>query len=191
MKPRSRDDIRPRFASSIALSKVRAQGRPGGRCTRGSRAKRICASAKTTGTGGDRTGLPCAMGYDLYVLLGEPPRLPPSPHAHLAQSLAPDLGAPGPHDFVVRKESRSSVSPFTSTASPASRLVTFAIRPLHRGGIARINTDFQKFASGMFLCAGLEQASALDSARQISICAHTNSLKTKGHAGRVENPKAK
>jgi len=28
------------------------------------------------------------------------------------------MGAPGPHDFAVRKESRSSVSTFASTASP-------------------------------------------------------------------------
>src|SRR6185437_7256292 len=51
----------------------RAQGRPGGRCTRGPRAKNICAGAKTTGTGGNHTGLPCAMVLRLIgALPGEP-----------------------------------------------------------------------------------------------------------------------
>jgi hypothetical protein len=45
----------------------------------GPRAKEICASARTTGTGGDHTGLPCAMVYGLYVISPVNRRLPPSP----------------------------------------------------------------------------------------------------------------
>ena len=61
------------------LEGQRAQGRPGGRCTRGSRAKGICASAKTTGTGGDnRPSLRDGLRL-IGALLGEPSRLPPSP----------------------------------------------------------------------------------------------------------------
>ena len=97
----------------------RAQGRPGGRCTRSSRAKGICASAKTQGTGGDHTGLPCAVVYGLWrALPGEPCRLPPSAHDALLASSAQRraFGAPGPHAFAVREGSRTSDSTFTSTA---------------------------------------------------------------------------
>ncbi len=56
---------------------------------------------------------------------------------------------------------------------PASRVVTSAIRPSEdRGGMTRWNTDFQNFASGIFLRADLERAGAFDSAEQISILAH-------------------
>jgi len=41
-------------------------------------AKEICASARTTGTGGDHTGLPCAMVYALYVISSVNQLLPPS-----------------------------------------------------------------------------------------------------------------
>jgi len=50
------------------LERQRAQGRPGGRCTRGSRARMSCASAMTTGTGGDTPAFPARWFYDLYEL---------------------------------------------------------------------------------------------------------------------------
>jgi hypothetical protein len=68
MGPHSRGTFRPGYANDHPLENQRAQGRPGGRCTRGSRAKNNCASAKTTGTDGDHTGLPRAMVYGLYAL---------------------------------------------------------------------------------------------------------------------------
>src|SRR5581483_11428509 len=57
-------------------------------------AKGICASARTTGYGGDHTGLPCAVVLRLIRdLLGEPSRLPPSPPRsfQLRLDLAPEL----------------------------------------------------------------------------------------------------
>jgi hypothetical protein len=65
------------------------------------------------------TGLPCAVGYGLYALSSVNH---PVCHRHrhdalgIVANLAPDLGAPGPHDFAVRKGRRSSVSAFASTA---------------------------------------------------------------------------
>ena len=56
----------------------------------GALAQKICASAKTTGTGGDHTGLPCAMVYGLFpALLGEPAFATVAWQALLAQNLAP------------------------------------------------------------------------------------------------------
>src|SRR5579862_4811290 len=56
---------------------------------------------------------------------------------------------------------------------PASRLVTFAIRPSeNRGGMVSSNADFQQLASRIFLREDLERASPFDSSQQISICAH-------------------
>jgi transposase, IS30 family len=49
--------------------------------------KGICASAKTTGTGGDHTGLPCAVGYGLYALSSVNQLLPPLSLAKLSASL--------------------------------------------------------------------------------------------------------
>jgi hypothetical protein len=96
------------------LQERRAQGRPGGRCTRGRRAKIICASAMTTGTGGDHTGLPCAVVYGLYAL--SPVNHPvchrrPRDALGIIANLAPDLGAPGPHDFAVRVSAARQTAP--------------------------------------------------------------------------------
>jgi hypothetical protein len=51
------------------------------------------------------------------------------------------------------------------------------------------NTDFQNFASSIFLRADLEQAPALDSPKRISIFAHAN-LPGNAHASRFEAGKA-
>src|SRR5579883_2928901 len=78
----SRGAFRPSLASSIP-SKTEGAGKAGWPLHPGPRAKEICASARTTGTGGDHTGLPCAMGYGLYVISPVNQRLPPSPPAKL------------------------------------------------------------------------------------------------------------
>ena len=108
----------------------RAQGRPGGRCTRGRRAKEICASAMTTGTGGDHTGLPCAVVYGLYAIssVNHPVchRRRPRCEKHRRQLGAKDLGRQDHATSPSARDRRSSVSALTSTAS---RLVTIAIRP--------------------------------------------------------------
>jgi hypothetical protein len=114
MSSHSRGAFRPSFASSYdPLERQRAQGRPGGRCTRGSRARMSCASAKTTGTGGDnRPSLRGGLRL-IRALLGEPFRLPPSSArcASIVANLAPDIGAPGPHDFAVRKSAARQSAP--------------------------------------------------------------------------------
>jgi len=46
----------------------RAQGRPGGRCTRGPRAENNCASARTTGTAVITPAFPAQWFYGLYVI---------------------------------------------------------------------------------------------------------------------------
>src|SRR5271166_787569 len=124
--PHSRDAFRPSYPENLGpLERQRAQGRPGGRCTRGPRAKNICASALTTGTGGNnRPSLRSGLRL-IRALPGEPSRLPPSPRrSSHPRNLAPDLGAPGPHDFAVRKVRRSSVSASTSTAFRSTFVTT-------------------------------------------------------------------
>ncbi len=78
------------------------------------------------------TGLPCAVVYGLWrALPGEPCRLPPSSPrcSRIVANLAPAFGAPGPHAFA-----RPPRAPLVSQhprvhRSPASRLVTIAMRP--------------------------------------------------------------
>jgi hypothetical protein len=68
--------------------------------------RRLRERALTTGERGNHSGLPCAVALRLIrTLLGEPFRLPPSSArcASIVANLAPDVGAPGPHDFAVRE----------------------------------------------------------------------------------------
>jgi hypothetical protein len=98
----------------------RAQGRPGGRCTRGSRAKDICASAKTTGTGGNnRPSLRGGLRL-IRALLGEPSRLPPSPPRSFSASLGLGAKALGRQDHTTSPPASASFvfDAFTSTTSP-------------------------------------------------------------------------
>jgi len=159
------------------LERQRVQGRPGGRCTRGRRAKEICASAMTTGTGGDHTGLPCAMVYGLYELssVNHPVchRRPRDAQAS-SRTWRRTLGRQDHTTSPSVNESRSSDSTFTSTASPPHvgdvRDTPSATRR-DTGMIA----DFQKIAIGIFLLPDLEAVSPFDSVRQISIRAHDKS----------------
>ena len=88
---RSRGGFRPSFASCVALENAEGAGKAGWPLHPGPRAKEICASARTTGTGGDHTGLPRAMVYGLYVFSPVNRRLPPSPSrsSQLCYDLAP------------------------------------------------------------------------------------------------------
>jgi len=63
--PYSRGAFRPSLVSHIALSKVR--GRKEGRVAAapGALAQKKLRKRESTGTGGDHTGLPCAMVYGL------------------------------------------------------------------------------------------------------------------------------
>ena len=108
------------------LGNQRAQGRPGGRCTRGTRAKRIAQRRESTGPGGDHTGLPCAVVYGLYALFPVNLALSPSPPrcVGIVGLLGTCMGVPEPHDFAVRDQRRSSVSAITSTAFRSTFVTT-------------------------------------------------------------------
>jgi hypothetical protein len=152
--------------------KPRAQGRPGGRMHPGRRAKKICASAMTTGTGGDnRPSLRSGLRL-IRALLGEP-AFATVVLAKLSASLGLSacIGAPGPHDFAVRVDA-ARLQHLRVHRMPASRVVTFAIRPLLPRRDASNIAAFQKIANGIFFDHKLDVARQLDSTRQISILAH-------------------
>jgi hypothetical protein len=138
----------PEFCLIHCPRKVkRAQGRPGGRCTRGSRAKKICASAKTTGTGGNnRPSL--RSGFTAYTRscvckTCQNVRTGGSRKAFGAsRKLGACMGAPGPHDFAVRGSCRTSIGTPTSTAFRTTFVTTRT--PLHRQRNGATNPQFTK-----------------------------------------------
>ena len=93
-----------------ALTMVRAQGKPVPIAPMGP------VQQKSTGVGPQvnrsNAGFPCAMVYGLLrALPGDRACLPPSPpRSLLRESLNASIGAPGPHDFAVRDDRRSSVA---------------------------------------------------------------------------------
>src|SRR5215475_6698463 len=94
----------------------------------------------TTGSAG-YPAFPAQWLYGLYVLS---PVTGLSCHRRRAISLAQlglSVGRPGPHDFAVRASTgrlaQKRLMP-PRPSHPASRFVTIAIRPSHRGGTARI-----------------------------------------------------
>ena len=149
-----------RLASELwvanALRIQRAQGRPGGRSTRGPRAEKWLRERKNLRYGGDHTGLPRAMVLRLIgALPGEPCRLPPSPRrcVGITADLRASLGAPGPHHFAVRNPRRSSVSASASTA-PRTTFRDDAYAPYTGAGWERGKHDFRNIGSNLFLGRG-------------------------------------
>jgi len=61
----------------------RAQGRPGGRCTRGPRARKIARGALTSGTGGYTPAFPAQWFTAYFALSSVNQLLPPSPSQDL------------------------------------------------------------------------------------------------------------
>ena len=123
----------------------RAQGRPGDRCTRGPRARKIARRARDHRYRRIHSGLPCAVVYGLLRTL---PGEPACCHRHRRRcvehrrQLGACMGAPGPHDFAVRKRCRSSIG---TSASTATRLACRDDRdtPLcNRGGMAHSKRQF-------------------------------------------------
>ena len=104
-------------------------------CTRGSRAKEICASAKTTGTGGISPAFPARWFYGLYAIssVNQCSFATVAP-AKLLASLGLDasVGAPGPRDFAVRDCAARQSAQFPSTAFRSTFVTTRT--PLHRNG---------------------------------------------------------
>jgi hypothetical protein len=109
----------------ISIRPPKRRGRREGRvaaCTRGRRAKKICASAMTTGTGGDnRPSL--RSGLRLIRALPGEPAFATVAFAKLSASpgLSACIGAPGPHDFAVREcAARPTAHPRPPHSAPRS-----------------------------------------------------------------------
>ena len=113
----------------------RAQGRPGARCTRGLACKKQKEDAHEHTGSAEAVRPSLRNGFNglLRALPGD--RL--SCHRRRAGMdplrLDASIGAPGPHDFAVRNQSRSSVVAIASTASHRA-FVTIASRPSYRVG---------------------------------------------------------
>jgi hypothetical protein len=116
----------------------RAQGRPGDRCTRGPRARKIARRARDHRYRRKHSGLPCAVVYGLLRALPGETRLcchrrrRDAKHHH---QLGTCIRAPGPHDFAVRLRV-ARLQHIRVHRIPASRFVTIAIRPSCRGGMS-------------------------------------------------------
>ena len=108
-------------------------------CTRGPRAKNCAKSALTTGTGGYTPAFPARWFYGLYVV--SPVNLLDCHRRsrNISRKLSACMGAPGPHDFAVRKKCRSSVGTITSTAFPL-HVRDDAYAPLVGAECASVNT---------------------------------------------------
>src|SRR5581483_6109738 len=131
--------ISPEFLHPSSPSKTpRAQGRPGGRCTRGPRAEKDLRKRENHRYRRRHSGLPRAVVYGLYALSLVSQCLFAtiiSQHAFGACArLDASVGASGPHDFAVRISAARLTAP-SRPPQPAPRFVTIAIRPLCRGGI--------------------------------------------------------
>jgi hypothetical protein len=127
------------------LEKQRAQGRPGGRCTRGPRARKIARRARDHRYRRRHSGLPCAVVYGLYELSSVNLRLPPSPSrsfSAIREGLAPAL-ARQDHTTSPSVSMLHVSSIFASTAF-RSTFVTIAIRPLCQCGTGRVKPQFSE-----------------------------------------------
>ena len=136
--------------------KVRAQGRPGGRCTRGLAQKRF-AQAQEPQVQAVITRPSLRDGLRLIgALLGEPMlvchRCPCAAFASLGRVAS--VGATGPHHFAVRLgAARQQAHPRPPHSAP--RFVTIAIRPSHRPrNEAEESTKFGKLEE-IYFCADI------------------------------------
>jgi hypothetical protein len=117
--PRSRDANRARVVDQPCPSKLRAQGRPGVRCTR----SLVCESEKhtsvvTTGSP-ERSGLPCAMVLTGSSALSLVTGL--SCHHYLRNEFASLTSASGCQDHTTSPSARRALSSKRRFASTASR----------------------------------------------------------------------
>ena len=173
----SRDALRPRHA--LNLDPPRYRGRREDRVPAAPMAP-CAASAQKKHTGcnhryrRNHTGLPCAVVYDLLrALLGEPDFVVTVASAMTLAS-SPTWRQPrGARTTRLRRprpHRPSSMPP--RPPHPASRFVTFAIRPSSieagRRGESPIS---EKRKANYFRRALLKALNCLDSARQISVCA--------------------
>jgi hypothetical protein len=135
MRSRSRGTFCPSYASTSPPQEKWVQGRPGGRCTRGSRAKIGLRERENHRYRRRHSDLPRAAVYDLYALssVNHPVchRRRPRCARHLRQLGARPWGA---RTTRLRRPQRA---PLVSQRVRVHRVpfVTTAIRPLCRGGM--------------------------------------------------------
>jgi hypothetical protein len=160
------------FGNFAALALKRAQGKPGARCTRGL----VCKVHRRKRTrayrfSGGNPAFP-AQWFTTYFVLSSVTGLFCHRRFHGSpQKLSASIGAPGPHDFAVRIELRSSVAAFASTASHRT-FVTIASRP-SSGETGRADSaDLPDGLSGIFFARGLDRANHVDATGEFSPDAH-------------------
>jgi hypothetical protein len=127
---RPRDAFRPSCASHVALSfSQTAQGRPGGRCTRGRRAKENLRERDDHRYRRRHSGLPCAVVLRLIrTLPGEPAFATVASPIISPRSLAPAWARQDHTTSPYAKAPLVSQRAYVHRI-PASRVVTTAIRP--------------------------------------------------------------
>ena len=91
----------------------------------------------------------------LRALPGDRAFLPPSSARSSSRQLGISVGMPGPHDFAVRYKLVRLTS-HSVHRLPASRVVTIAIRPLHRGGMPGHNHMFLENGREIFFASWLD-----------------------------------
>jgi hypothetical protein len=132
--------------------------------------KKSCASAKTTGTGGDnRPSLRSGLRL-IRALPGEPAFATVTP-AKLSASLGLGacMGAPGPHDFAVHERAPLVSQRLHVHRISASRVVTTAIRPsASEAGWGDHTSDSIFRKTEIFLSGGLDCNSCSAPGGQIS-----------------------
>jgi len=158
-KPSFSRRIPPELCQASCPSKAR--GRREGRVAAapGALAQKKLRKRESTGTGGDHTGLPCAVVLRLIRdLLGEPCRLPPSSFTKPV-SFALDLSA-SLWGVRTTRFRRPRTAPFVlgTSASTASPLRVCDVRdtPLVSKRDVAMIADFRKISSAIFLRAELD-----------------------------------
>src|SRR6266849_8628209 len=101
----------------------RAQGRPGAHRTHGPRATKKHAAEPQVQA--DHPAFPAQWFYGLYVISPVSRAcLPPSPRETYFAQLSASVGAPGPHDFAVRRNVARLVDTAASIASRPTFVTT-------------------------------------------------------------------
>src|SRR5262249_52024493 len=105
------------------------------------------------------TGIPCAMGYGLYVVSSARRAVwPPSLADTIIRKLDPSVGGSGPHDFAVRAGPARRARP-VRPSHPAPRFVTIGrSAPLAGAGQREDNHIFPKNGRKKFCVRGLDIA---------------------------------
>ena len=171
MRPRSRGGPRPSYHRSITLLNREGAGNAG------RRPRPWPASKKKAGGSHHRFGritrhsLRDGFNGVLRALPGDRAFLPPSPRGSYPRNLA---SASGGQDHTTSPSVSASLVRRDRYVhrSPASRVVTIAIRPLHRGGMERDNHEILKNGIEIFFAQGLDGGISIESPCEFRFFAH-------------------